>query len=336
MRRLDPVRWHLAVSHSTVWRHLAKKPPISPLSISVLRPRSAIRIPSSLPSSRNHPHAHVIQPLAASELSGRGRARARGHAQPTPPTPPPPPPCTALHESVDVDWLGEKQMRSTSLVARGRRSLSGGGCANRDQLWRMEAPVIVRGLWCRLPSEGEIEQVSAGKGDSHPRDVTRLSQCSIPQLLLLPASARQRGVAASSFPRLASKFKPFEIDKQLLSDLGDASYLVHEKEGKAAMALPVANPLSRLILSVFVVAASAAAAGDVEFLAARLDPAASAVASPVEEAAGEARSVFTSNGQYFVALNTTVVLVSVVALVGSLVAFLAILSLADKKQEGTF
>ena len=70
------------------------------------------------------------------------------------------------------------------------------------------------------------------------------------------------------------------------------------------------------------------AAGEVEFLDARLDPAASAAASN-----GEARNVFTSGGQYFVALNTTVVLWSVISLVGGLFALLSVVSLADKKKQ---
>ena len=74
----------------------------------------------------------------------------------------------------------------------------------------------------------------------------------------------------------------------------------------------------------------ASAVGEVEFLDAKLDPA--AVAHSNAEG-GEARSFFTSGGQYFVALNTTVVLWSVISLVGGLFALLSVVSLADKKKQ---
>ena len=45
------------------------------------------------------------------------------------------------------------------------------------------------------------------------------------------------------------------------------------------------------------------------------------------------RSVFTSGGQYFVALNTTVVLWSVVSLIAGLVTLMTLISVADKKQQ---
>ena len=72
------------------------------------------------------------------------------------------------------------------------------------------------------------------------------------------------------------------------------------------------------------------ATGEVEFLDAKLDAAAVAVSNAE---GGEARSFFTSGGQYFVALNTTVVLWSVISLVGGLFALLSVVSLADKKKQ---
>ena len=75
----------------------------------------------------------------------------------------------------------------------------------------------------------------------------------------------------------------------------------------------------------------ASAVGEVEFLDAKLDPAAAVAHSNAE--GGEARNFFTSGGQYFVALNTTVVLWSVISLVGGLFALLSVVSLADKKKQ---
>ena len=92
------------------------------------------------------------------------------------------------------------------------------------------------------------------------------------------------------------------------------------------MALSINSVAVLLLPFVFILAS----AEEVEFLDAKLDPA--AVAHSNAEG-GEARSFFTSGGQYFVALNTTVVLWSVISLVGGLFALLSVVSLADKKKQ---
>ena len=89
----------------------------------------------------------------------------------------------------------------------------------------------------------------------------------------------------------------------------------------------ITSAVTILLPFVFILAS---AVGEVEFLDAKLDPAAVAYSNAEGP---EARSFFTSGGQYFVALNTTVVLWSVISLVGGLFALLSVVSLADKKKQ---
>jgi hypothetical protein len=81
------------------------------------------------------------------------------------------------------------------------------------------------------------------------------------------------------------------------------------------------------LLSVLALAAVAAAATNkVEFLNARMDDSESA-----DE--GDARTVFTSNGQYFLALNTTALVLSTVVILGGLLAAFTLFSLFSNDDE---